>query len=518
MIDNKECPMLKRVISDENGRTLVWALVIMGIGALLIPTFLSHASTNLLATHATEEDLKELYAADSGVEYALLQLKNGVLEGQQGHGMNNKDVEVTWGVYISPTTYVITSVATSLIDGSSTTIVSYVGSAESETVEPSGSPVFEYAVVSLDGDVMLDGSSKIVAEGTACGVKAHANGNIELDWSTRIDGIANVTGTVDIPEWGNPSDFYCDKQEDVDRLIPPEVATSTYKEETQEVQCAECGDYTVEGPWDEPAGTYGRVHARDEMNIDHWGGGFTFTDAVCAGITTGKDININWSAGAITFEGPVRVGGNLNITGDQMVIFKGPVCVGQNLNIPSGGGTGEVIFEQPVKVGGDLNINYPGGNWPTDFYDTVYVGGNMIVGGGQDVSLGGTVYVCGYINMGGDAEFQGGETIVAEGNVTLGGSAKLALEDIPCVISLGNEVSFSGDTWVSAAVYAPYADIELSGSSKVYGALVGKSINMDGAAMIEYPPALADREDLPGNSEEGEESSGLAVMTYNINP
>jgi len=549
--------MLKRVISDESGRTLAWTLIIMSIGALLIPTFLSHASTNLLAARATEEGLRELYAADSGVEYVLLQLKNGVLEGQQGYGINNRYVEVTWRVYISPTTYVITSVATSLIDGSSTTIVSHVGSVESETVESSGSPVFEYAVASLDGDVTLDGSSKVEAEGTDCGAKAHANGNIVLDWSTKVDGIANATGTVDIPEWGYPPDFYCEEHEGVDQLVPPEVSTSTYKAEAQDVQCAQCaacGDYTHTN-WDEDPGTYGRVHASGWMNIGSWWptGPYQFTDTVCAG----TDIDIVGNEREVIFNGSVKAGQDLNITGSEAITFKGPVCVGQDLEISSGsgdvmlvfegpvkvegnlyiggarpvtfkstvcvgqllevGGSGDLVFEGPVQVGGNLDI---GGGRPTAFDDTIYVEGDMIVTNyGENIPLGGTVYVCGNIVMGGDVGFEGGATIVAEGNVTVGGSAKLNLDDIPLFISLGDSVGFSGAAWVSAAVYAPYANITLSGSSKVYGALVGKAVSMDGAAIVEYPLELASRVDLPGMGDEGgDEGGGMEVMTYNVNP
>ena len=68
--------MLKKVISDESGRTLALTLIILGIGVLLIPVFLAHASTNLFASQATEEGLKEQYAADAGVEYALYRLAN----------------------------------------------------------------------------------------------------------------------------------------------------------------------------------------------------------------------------------------------------------------------------------------------------------------------------------------------------------------------------------------------------------------------------------------------------------
>ena len=119
--------MLKRVVADENGRILVWALVILGLGALLLPVLLARVNTNLLASRAIEEGLKEQYSADSGVEYAMLQIQEGITTSQNPYTytINNKGVEVTWGEYITET-YKITSTATSQIDGSSTTIESYI--------------------------------------------------------------------------------------------------------------------------------------------------------------------------------------------------------------------------------------------------------------------------------------------------------------------------------------------------------------------------------------------------------
>jgi hypothetical protein len=118
--------MLKRIISsDERGRVLAWTLVVLGVGALLIPPLLARVSASLMACRASEEGLREQYAADSGVEYALFQLQNGITTGQHSYALNKKAVDVTWGEYITDT-YKITSVATSHSDGSSTTIESYV--------------------------------------------------------------------------------------------------------------------------------------------------------------------------------------------------------------------------------------------------------------------------------------------------------------------------------------------------------------------------------------------------------
>ena len=118
--------MLKKIVSDEKGRILVWTLVILGLGALLLPVLLARVNTNLLASRTIEQGLKEQYAADSGVEYALLQIQEGITTSQSPYTytINNKGVEVTWGKYITET-YKITSTAASG-DGSSTTIESYI--------------------------------------------------------------------------------------------------------------------------------------------------------------------------------------------------------------------------------------------------------------------------------------------------------------------------------------------------------------------------------------------------------
>jgi len=97
----------------------------MGLGAVLLPPFLTRVSASLIACRAIEAGLKEQYAADSGVEYALWQLQNGIATGQHSYTLNKKAVDVTWGEYITDT-YKITSTATSHTDGSSTTIESYV--------------------------------------------------------------------------------------------------------------------------------------------------------------------------------------------------------------------------------------------------------------------------------------------------------------------------------------------------------------------------------------------------------
>lgn len=67
--------MLKKVISDERGRALALVLIILGIGALLLPTFLAHVRTNLYASQATEVGITEYYGADAAIEHTLWRIK-----------------------------------------------------------------------------------------------------------------------------------------------------------------------------------------------------------------------------------------------------------------------------------------------------------------------------------------------------------------------------------------------------------------------------------------------------------
>jgi len=68
--------MSKLKLSAQEGRALALTLIALAVGCLLIPPFLSYISTNLLASHATEEGMREQYAADAGVEYAVWKLIN----------------------------------------------------------------------------------------------------------------------------------------------------------------------------------------------------------------------------------------------------------------------------------------------------------------------------------------------------------------------------------------------------------------------------------------------------------
>ena len=603
--------MLKKVISDESGRILVWTLVILGIGALLIPTLLTHASTNLLATRATEEGLKEQYAADAGVEKALWHLQRGELEVPQ-FAINNKTVDVTIddiedegeGIYK------ITSTATTPGE-SSTTIVSYVGSASISR------SMFGHAVAALGNDdeecdIDFGGNAEITSD-VELGGDIYANGNVCVSGNAEVDG--DATATENITTTGN-ADILGEQTEGAPPLAAPEIGIEGYKAEAENVECAVCGDIACDdivcgditrwGDWSPFSGDYeDPEHVQGNLNISGIGT-FTFGDTVCvdqnlniSSITTVTfegpvkvvgNLNISTlntvtfkdivcvegnlvSSSEVVFEGGVKVGGKLDISGNEEVTFEGPVkvegelevsgnaeaifgdtiedtvCVGQDLNIDD---NAEVTFAGPVKVEGNLDISGDtatfGGavcvtvnmnissdvttlqgpvkvegemdissNSDVPFGDTLYVGeSGLKITGNATVEFGGTAYICGYFEMtGNSSELVGGEAVIAEGDIDLRGNSDFseAAEDIPFVVSVNGDITTLGNSSIAGILYARNGDAYLSGNSSVYGAVVAMSVTGLGNNDVFYPSGLLEaRDDLPGDM------VGFEIRTYNIYP
>ena len=298
--------MLKKVISDERGRVLILVLIILAIGILLIPVFLSHASTNLLATRATQEGLKEQYAADSGIEYALWQLQTGVFTGttELGHRINNKGVEVTWSEYISPT-YVITSTAIS-DDGSSTTIVSYI---RSGVLVPS---MFGYAAAALgnvgvDCDLDFSGNFSTTGSIEVHGGDLYANGNICLAGSAEIDGDAAATGTISCPT-EDCDEILGEKMEGAPPVAAPDIDIAALRAE------AEAG-----GMW------VGNKTINDDDTL-----------------------------------GPLRITGDLRIQGNATVTLLGTVYVDGTIDMQGGTnirGGHHIVADGEIKLTGNTQLN-----------------------------------------------------------------------------------------------------------------------------------------------------------------
>lgn len=108
-----------KVLRGERGQALVAVLILLLLGGLITVPLMGFASTGVETGAVYEEDMHELYAADSGIEDALQQIINGA-EGLPGEGapiwsyqiadVNGQGVEITI-TYIDTAAYKITSTA-----------------------------------------------------------------------------------------------------------------------------------------------------------------------------------------------------------------------------------------------------------------------------------------------------------------------------------------------------------------------------------------------------------------------
>jgi hypothetical protein len=67
------------MMKSEKGQALPLVLIAIAIGALMIPSFLNHTSASLISSKAYAREINVQYAADSGAEQAIWNLKYGGL-------------------------------------------------------------------------------------------------------------------------------------------------------------------------------------------------------------------------------------------------------------------------------------------------------------------------------------------------------------------------------------------------------------------------------------------------------
>lgn len=134
---------MKNLAKDEKGAALILALILLLIGGLISAALLNHMGSGVLAGVVHERRTTELYAADAGVEDAVLKLQNletPVCPGSPEEwsysisSINGKNVTVYIEYDLGTNMYKITSVAITDSDGgsgiaaidSSTTVEAYI--------------------------------------------------------------------------------------------------------------------------------------------------------------------------------------------------------------------------------------------------------------------------------------------------------------------------------------------------------------------------------------------------------
>lgn len=516
---------LKRLGRREEGNILILALVMLAVGSLIIVPLMSFMATSLNIARSVEQDTQNTYAADAGIENGIAYLtkieKPNIDDGNPEIVLPS--ITQTDGTIITvilnavpdqSNRFKITSVSTSP-EGELRAITSFV------EINSAGG-VFDNAIVALDGDVTLKGSSKVVGDVFVSGGGLNLSGSSMIDgdvysdeiinmaWSTRITGSAttpenisspNPNPNVGDPNPGSPSQdpaVLTDTQ--INDVISNTLGTVTFTPPTPGAVTHSSLTFSY---YPAPPSTYNNtIHTSGDLTIST-GTNITFTQPV----HVGGDLIINSSGKTFTFQDTVTVEGSVKIQ-NGIAIFQNNLWVGQDL-IRTGSAT--ATFNGQVMVIQDINL---GSANDLIFGSTIYSGGDFWIHGGSDVYISDDIYIGGDLDLDGSSQFIGGYTVVTMGSVTLSGATKLTdAGEIPFILAPSGQFEITGSGYASAVIYAPEADVVISGAAKLYGAVIGNSVAISGSGIIEYPPGLENRDDLPGSAGDG----SIVVLSYDIN-
>jgi len=219
----------------------------------------------------------------------------------------------------------------------------------------------------------------------------------------------------------------------------------------------------------------------------------------------------------ISLNNILSVGDYLYAAGSRSTEFDGKVVV-----------NGESLYSNyAVYFDGS---GYSGAAFDVVFSNTLRVAGNAKFGSGRDYSFSNVIYTTGNLVMDGNSgSVSLGEALVADGAILISGSADfgddpitapfLISRKIGCCIeqsscsSTCDGVCLTGNTPVTAIIYAPDSRAYVSGSSTFNGAMVTKCAQLDGNVRLKYPVVLDDREDITSSSAGG----SVTLSSYSIN-
>ncbi len=550
---------IRRFHRGNQGHVFLVVLIILAFGSLTIVPLLSYIGTGVKAGQVFENKTADLYAADAGVEDAIWQITHN------GEGILSS-VELTVGTYpvsglppylietdngkvqISEVTYSVAETNGRTVDvtlqwlGSSyyivsnardnegnilTTVKSFISVTQSWNSD-GGNITFNGALTSLGGGIVISGSSPIIGDVFSNGSlqltgsasihgNAYAENFIDMAWSTSISGDAATPGLIlspnPNPNIGNPQpggqnlDPITLTQEQIDGAVSTVLGASDFTP-IAAGSVTHSGNHTFQPWWPPPSDNFpGQVHVSGNLDINN-ATNITFYGAV----HVDGDMKIYASGKTIVFEAPVVVGGKLTLQNGD-IIFKDSVYVsdGEDLVMT---GTSSAAFEGPVRVGGDLDL---GSGSDVSFNSTVYAGGNFESSGSRIVYLGGDIYVAGNLTMKGSSKLVGGQTVIVMGNVNLVGSTKIEnIEDFPFILIPSGNFAMSGSNYVSAWIYAPEAEVTLSGNVRLYGGAITLAAAVSGSSTIEFPPGEINPIFIPGVGGGNGNGSGGSINSIKV--
>jgi Tfp pilus assembly protein PilX len=348
---------MKRLRNNESGQALILALMLLAVGSFLSIPALSLSSTSLGYHRVTEKNTLEVYAADSGVEYAVCQLGNNSAEYEENpleHSftMNDGTVAVT-AEYIGGSIYKITSVADNGI-GSGKSIESYVVITVS---------LFDYGMAATEGNINLSGNAEVTSSPDSFDGDIYANGAITLSGNAEVQGDATATGEISV---GDNASVSGDQEENLENpLVFAQIDTSVYLEEANQGTLIE-GDLVISGN-----GYY-------DLGPAHITGNLIITD--------NRIVRLN---GTVYVDGSITMSGNTRLEGAEAVVAVGDIQITGNTQL--------TVAEIPLVISIDGDITVSGNSWTSA----------LLYAQNGDITLSGNSKVCGAVV---------GQNITASGN------------------------------------------------------------------------------------------------------
>lgn len=318
----------------EKGQILILVLVALLVGSLTIPPTLSFMDTGILSGQIIETRTAELYAADSGVDTAILWMKNNpgslptllpVELPDSGFTVNGKQVYVTISKYqdpLKPLTYNIVSEAG--VGGSvKTTVESYVHMTNTAVD-------FLNNAITSPGNVTLKPGSEV-------------NGDVQYNGFINNQGTINGdTNTNPIPNWPTDDEMSA-------RYLAQVPVGSPYPSGSIDINVTP---------------TLGPIYRDGNLIIDTTQAGttLTITDTIYVNgnLTfdqsgSKKAYTVNLNGKTIYVNGAVGVAsGNIAFTGTGCIIAKG------NINFQPNSSSSDFIFLMSIE--GRITLK-PGGNF-----------------------------------------------------------------------------------------------------------------------------------------------------------
>ncbi|MEA1872661.1 MAG: hypothetical protein U9M91_04645, partial [Chloroflexota bacterium] len=189
--------IVKQLIRDEKGASLVMVLILLLIGGLIIGPLLSYMGTGLITGEVYERRTAELYAADAGVEDAIWKIQRGevpVCSSDPSRSYNITDVNgkrVEYTIeYVGAATYKITSVAVTADGGNTAAITGTAIESYVSALSMNFSALLDHAIVSYDtievkpgnvvnGDVWLPDEDDLSIKPSSIEPEAVINGEVK---------------------------------------------------------------------------------------------------------------------------------------------------------------------------------------------------------------------------------------------------------------------------------------------------------------------------------------------------